>query len=348
MKALANRIALIMSLLILTSVTVTSAQDSTRIRPFHISLITPLGTNGLESWNITNRISINLIAGFSGGLQGVEWAGFANATKGQMNGIQIAGFCNNTFGGANGLEIAGFWNYNQKGLKGMQLSGFANVALDSVDGIQGAGFSNLTVGDTRGIQASGFANVTTGRHTGLQAAGFANVARRLNGVQVGVINIADTVEKGIPIGFLSFVRHGYKVIQVGGNETLYGEISFKTGVRRFYNIFSVGSTFTNNDWKWGWGYGIGTLIPVGKRMDISIEGVSYMIKDDEWFNWEFNSLNRLNIALSYNVTRNIGVYAGGSWNVLVSGNEAFDDWHHHYRNVVSTYPGFMAGVRFGM
>jgi hypothetical protein len=316
MKALANRIALIMSLLILTSVTVTSAQDSTRIRPFHISLITPLGTNGLESWNITNRISINLIAGFSGGLQGVEWAGFANATKGQMNGIQIAGFCNNTFGGANGMEIAGF--------------------------------SNLTVGDTRGIQASGFANVTTGRHTGLQAAGFANVARRLNGVQVGVINIADTVEKGIPIGFLSFVRHGYKVIQVGGNETLYGEISFKTGVRRFYNIFSVGSTFTSNDWKWGWGYGIGTLIPVGKRMDISIEGVSYMIKDDEWFNWEFNSLNRLNIALSYNVTRNIGVYAGGSWNVLVSGNEAFDDWHHHYRNVVSTYPGFMAGVRLGM
>ena len=292
------------------------AQDSVRISPFHISFITPLGTNGLQSWNTVNRISFNLFAGYSGGLKGIEVAGFANALKGDMNGIQLAGFCNNTFGEANGVEIAGYWNYNRHNVKGLQLAGFANV--------------------------------TTGTQTGVQASGFFNYAHRLKGVQVSVVNVADTVEKGIPIGFLSFVKHGYKVIQMGGNETLYGEVSFKTGVRQFYNILSIGATSIHGDLKWGFGYGLGTLIPMGRHFDIGIEAVSYQIMENEWYSPHMNLLNRANLSLCWNLTRTIGIYGGASWNVLVAGNEIDTEYQHHYRSDVSMYPGFNAGLRIGI
>jgi len=379
MKTLARNYAISLALLILASTGVLKSQDSTRISPFHLSFITPLGTNGMESWNTTNLISVNLFAGYSGGLKGVEFGGFANALRGDMNGIQMAGFCNNTFGRANGMEIAGFWNFNRGKINGLQLAGFANVALDTivglqgagyanysrgssngqlsgfanvstgnVSGIQGSGFANITIGDTHGVQASGFANITTGTQKGVQASGFFNYARKLRGVQVGVVNVADTVEKGIPIGFLSFVRNGYKVIQIGGNETLFGEISFKTGVRQFYNILSVGAAVRNNSIKWGFGYGIGTLIPVGRRMDLSVEAVSYQINEDAWYTEHMNLLNRLNLSLSYNITRMLGVYAGGSWNVLVTGNEINWEHPHHWTSEVSMYPGFTAGLRIGL
>ena len=379
MKKIAITFGVSVSLMIIGSVCTVKSQDSIRISPFHISFVTPLGTNGMQSWNTVNRISFNLFAGYSGGLKGVEAAGFANALKGDMEGIQIAGFCNNTFGTANGLEIAGFWNYNQEKVIGCQLSGFANVALDTVEGFQGSGyvnyargasfgqasgfanvstgdvsgfqgsgFANVTVGDTRGVQAAGFANVTTGTQTGVQASGFFNYARKLCGVQLGFINVADTVEKGIPIGFLSFVRNGYRVIQVGGNETLYGEISFKTGVRQFYNIISAGASARNGSVKWGFGYGIGTMIPLGKRLDLSLEAVSYQINEDSWYTDHMNMLNRLNLSLGFNITRTIGVYAGGSWNVWVIGNEIDDEHPHHWRSDVSMHPGFTAGMRIGL
>lgn len=324
------------------------AQDSIRISPFHVSFITPLGTNGLQSWNTVNRISVNLFAGYSAGLKGIEVAGFANVLKGDMNGIQVAGFCNNTFGKANGLEIAGYWNFNKDDVRGMQVSGFANVALDTVDGVQVSGYANVTVGDTKGVQVAGFGNVTTGTQTGVQTSGFFNYAHRLKGVQVGFVNVADTVEKGIPIGFLSFVNHGYKVIQVGGNETLYGEVSFKTGVRQFYNILSVGATALHGDLRWGFGYGLGTLIPLGRRLDLGIEAVSYQILENEWYSPHMNLLNRANLSLCWNMTRTIGIYGGASWNVLVTGNEIDIDHPNHYRSDVSMYPGFNAGLRIGL
>lgn len=348
MTATAKKMAGVFTVLFIGWFSLAHAQDSLRISPFHISFITPLGTNGMQSWNTVNRISMNLFAGYSGGLKGVEMACFANALQGDMDGIQMAGFCNNTLGGASGMEIAGFWNFNKGKVNGLQLSGFANVALDSVDGVQGSGFANVTKGDSKGVQATGFANVTTGTQKGLQASGFFNYARKLRGVQLGVVNVADTVEKGLPIGFLSVVRHGYKVIQIGGNETLYGEISFKTGVRQFYNIFSAGAAARNGGMKWGFGYGIGTLIPVGKRMDLSLEGISYQINEDSWYAGHMNLLNRLNLSLSYSMTRTISAYAGGSWNVWVVGNEIDGGHPHHMASEVSMYPGFNAGIRIGL
>jgi len=63
-------------------------------RTFQFTFITPLGTNGIESENVTNNLSINLLAGYNGGLRGTEFGGFANILKGDMDGAQFAGFSN--------------------------------------------------------------------------------------------------------------------------------------------------------------------------------------------------------------------------------------------------------------
>lgn len=355
---------------------------------FHLSFITPMGTNGLDSWNTTNVVSVNIFAGFSGGLQGIEMAGFANGLKGDMEGIQIAGFCNNTFGEAEGLEIAGFYNYNHKNVKGMQIAGFTNLALGDVEGAQIsgfanhsqgssttqiAGFSNTSMGDKGGMQiagfanfgrgegiggqVAGFANVNTGYIKGIQVAGFVNYAKKITGVQVAPFNIADTLENGIAVGVWSIVKNGYKAIQIGGNESLYGEISFKSGVRRFYNIISVGASMQNNQIKWGWGYGVGTIMGISNRLDLSLEAMTYHLNEDSWWSNNSNLLNRLNLTASYQITDTFSVYAGPAWNVWVTDTRSsspameptFNDWtvfERTYDNSkVSMYPGLNMGVR---
>jgi len=383
-------------------------EEEERTAPLHFSFITPLGTNGLESWNTTNNISFNLLAGFSGGLQGVEFAGFANALKGDMKGVQFAGFCNNTFGNAEGAEIAGFWNYNHKNIKGFQASGFANFTLghvqgfqasgfanyadgasfgqyggfanlstDNVSGVQASGFANVTVGDMKGLQGSGFANVTVGDQLGIQATGFSNIVTRrmkgvqasgffnytkkLSGVQLGVVNYADSVENGIPIGVFSYVKQGYLVLDVGGNESLFGAVSIKTGVRRFYNIFSVGASLRKDRLMWGWGYGIGTQLAIAKKLDLSIEAISYHLNDDSWYTNHLNLLNRANLTVAYHLNSNISVYAGPALNVWVTDVDSDGDpyteapvsdwsiykrtWHYTEVNI---YPGLSAGLRFNL
>jgi hypothetical protein len=382
--------------------------DSARFAPFHLSFITPLGTNGLESWNTTNNFSVNLFAGVSGGLNGVELGGFANGLRGDMKGVQIAGFCNNTFGNAEGAEIAGFWNYNHRNVVGFQASGFANAAIGYVDGfqasgfanyahgtsfgqfsgfanlstdkvygvqasgfanvatanmkgLQGAGFANVAVGDLKGAQASGFANVVTGRTEGLQASGFINYTGSLRGVQIGFINFADTIEGGVPIGFMSFVRDGYLAMEIAGNESILGYISLKTGVKSFYNIISLGASIRNDRLLWGWGYGIGTMMPVTQKLSMSLEAVSYHLNEDRWYSGNINLLNRANLTVSYDLTPGFSVFAGPALNVWVTNVDSdgdpytsvpFDAWtlysRTHHRTEVTIYPGLSAGIRIKM
>ncbi len=74
-------ISTVIILLILTAAKadVELKDDTTIVRPFQISFVTPMGTNGLESGKVTNRISVNLLAGYAGGLEGIEVGGFFNS-----------------------------------------------------------------------------------------------------------------------------------------------------------------------------------------------------------------------------------------------------------------------------
>ncbi|MFC2096622.1 hypothetical protein ACFLQ3_02875 [Bacteroidota bacterium] len=382
-------------------------EDSIETHPFQLTFVTPLGTNGIEAWNVTNNFSVNILAGYNGGLDGVELSGFAGVLKNDMKGTQLSGFGNVVLGNGNGVQLAGEFNYIKGNFTGTQLSGFANitqskskawqissfsnVALGSLDGVQitgfanaaieeiskiqisgfanyskgnGAGqitgFSNVNNGSLKGVQLAGFSNVNTDSLKGVQIAGFSNYTKTLRGVQIAPFNYVDSLEKGLPIGFLSFVQNGYRAFEISTSETLYGIASFKTGTRQFYNILSVGASYRDGKYLWGWGYGIGTLIPLKEEWDLGIELLSYHVNENEWFTEELNLNNKLQITASKKVSENMNVFGGLSFNVNVSetirdnGNafkssitpyDIFDKTYGNDNNV-KMYPGFTAGIRF--
>ncbi len=253
-----------------------STDDSLIVRPFQISFITPMGSNGMESGKIINRVSVNIIAGLSGGTEGVEAAGFINVDKENvkgaqfasfgniigknLNGIQAAGFFNATNGIVEGAQIAGFSNYASDSLKGIQIAGFANMTKSNFRGAQLAGFHNLALKNSRGFQAAGYFNTVHGNLQGTQAGGFANVvtdtlhggqiagyvnyAKNLKGIQVaGYTNIASARMEGIQIsGFFNLARYikGVQISFVNIADTLDGAaFGFLSYSRNGYHKFEL-------------------------------------------------------------------------------------------------------------
>lgn len=351
-----------------------NAQEE-KTRPFQMSFVTPLGTNGLESWNITNKVSINLYAGYNGGLNGFELSGFGGMLKNDMTGTQIAGFGNIVMGKGKGFQGAGFFNYVHNDFKGTQLAGFANAIKGNSNAWQLAGFTNYSKGNTvgqasgfanvndgslKGFQLAGFANVNTDTLKGIQVAGFSNYTKTLKGVQIAPFNYIDSLESGIPIGVFSWVNNGYRTFEISTSETLYGVTSFKTGISKFYNIISIGASYNDNQVYWGWGYGLGSRFELKKEWALAVELLSYHINEDEWFTDAVNMHNKLQLTASKKVSKNIELFGGASWNVNVSklkdsdGDSfkstftPYDTFNETYDNDVNVkmYPGFTAGIRF--
>ncbi len=360
--------------------------------PFQISLIYPLGTNGTESGKISNNFSLNMIAGYCGGLKGLEIAGVSNFNNHNVTGLQIAGFSNINRAEMMGCQISGFCNYNQKtskglliagfsntiidssvssqisgfsnvvigSFKGFQISGFGNYVQDNVLGSQITGFANIALGNTDGFQLAGFTNITTKDLIGAQVSGFFNYAEKIKGFQLGFINYCDSIS-GASIGFLSLVKKGYRIMEINGDESLPVQISVKTGTKKFYNILTVGIKPKISEIDWGWGYGIGTLIYISPRLNLNIDALAYEINYGEWWTNSLNLLNKLKLNVEWKLGKNIGIFGGISYNVLVAGknnNDIFSPhtniapWYSYkYNNNKTTvllYPGFNIGTRISL
>ncbi|MDA3894463.1 MAG: hypothetical protein PF517_22605 [Salinivirgaceae bacterium] len=192
-----------------------SAMDT---MPVQLSFITPIGTNGMQSWNTVNNFSLNMYAGYSGGLDGFEASGFVSVLRGDMKGVQFSGFVNADMGKTKGAQFAGFVNYNKEELEGAQLAGFVNAVTNNTDAIQGAGFVNLVVGELEGAQFAGFVNVATKESKGAQFSGFLNaVTDSLDGFQgTGFVNYAMGSSMGQASGFLNANVGDLKGIQASG------------------------------------------------------------------------------------------------------------------------------------
>ncbi len=202
------------------------------------SIVPALGTDGAASTLYTYHLSLNLLGGYTGGINGLEagsifnlnkgkvrgtqLAGLFNATGGNVTGLQAAGFINKVYGSTKGVQSAGFMNINSDSLKGIQLSGFMNInggafqglqaagiiniEGKSLNGAQYAGFMNINDDSLNGIQAAGFLNIQGGKLSGVQLAGFCNLATHNSDVQAaGFVNVVDTSEVQLA-GFINISR----------------------------------------------------------------------------------------------------------------------------------------------
>lgn len=318
-------------------------------RVMQLTFVHPLGTNGVDGPSVRNNLSLNLFLGVNGGLHGAELggfgnvilrdaqflqaAGFLNFVGGHFTGAQAAGFLNIVDESMNGVQGAGFMNIAGNPVRGVQGAGFMNVASRDVEGVQGAGFMNIASGDVRGAQGAGFMNISgddvwgiqiagfmnvSATVKGMQAAGFINITDRLDGLALGTINIIDSVEAGVPIGFLSIVnKGGYFRGAIWAGEAITATAAIKTGLSRFYNLFGFGVHAYNNQKVYGPMYGIGTRIGLGNRWKMHLEAHYYQLLNNGWNATAFHSLNRFQVGFEWLWGQRIGMTAGLAWNLLI-------------------------------
>lgn len=222
---------------------VDSLSQTPKSEPVQVSFVPPLSTNGKENAHSVNTVSFNILAGYSGGLNGVEVGGIANVEKGNVRGVQVAGTANVVAGDVEGTQVAGYVNINKGNLEGVQVAGFVNVsASDSSNAVQVAGFSNIHRGDYYGVQVSGFANINGGYLIGPQVAGFLNVARGpVSGVQVaGFLNASPGNFDGVQVaGFMNVGAKNVVGVQAAGFMNVAKKDIQGVQVASFMNIGNV-------------------------------------------------------------------------------------------------------------
>lgn len=307
-----------------------------------VTLVPPISTNEELAEKTTNTFSFNILWGRNGGLNGIEIGGFVNTIANNMEGFQLAGVGNQVEGDMQGGQLATIFNHNQGFTKGVQaslfniantgnviqLAGIANIIQGSFDGLQAAIVGNYTKKEANGIQSSGLFNYSEGKANmqfslGLNKAaevkslqvGLVNIAKKVNGRQLGLVNISETTDK-TPFGLFNYVKSGYNKVEVGGNEVTYGTLGYKSGTRKFYNIFQVGSPFTKKIWSLG--YGFGTAFKLKGQQHFHIEYVASHVNENEFWTTELNLLNQFKFNFDWQLRGNSSFFIGPSWNLLAS------------------------------
>ena len=228
---------------------------------FQVSIIPYIGTNWKVTGSVTNRFSLNLLAGYTGGLRGIEVGGLLNVTRNMIKGFQIGGLGNIVGGGGKGWQIGGLFNFDLGKFEGVQVGGLFNYAPDTIAGLQVGGLTNVIKGKIKGIQVSGLANVVTQNCDGWQLAGIANLTLKdtrrvqisglfnfgnnLEGLQLaGLVNIARRQNSGVQVaGLLNYATtlHGLQVGLVNVANTVEKglPIGLFSYVQQGYHIFEL-------------------------------------------------------------------------------------------------------------
>lgn len=274
--------------------------------PYQLSLTPGLGTHGRMASQIVNKVSINLIGGYTAGTNGLEMAGVFNISKHDVQYVQLAGIFNMVSGSVKGVQVAGIHNSVQREVSGVQASGMTNVGKGYLRGAQLAGIGNKAQRGFSGAQLAGVFNISKETTKGVQIALF-NSANHLNGVQIGIINRTVTSE-GFSFGLINLVKYGQSLVSLSTNELTPAQIAWKTGTHKLYVIVSGGMGQFTEPERILVSWGMGTTWPLGKKMTIQLEALQQTrfqgdLKDNA-------SSTRFQIPFNYFITPKFAFFGG--------------------------------------
>jgi hypothetical protein len=246
-------------------------------RPFQISLTPGLSSHGVFSPQVINKASLNVFGGYNAGVNGIEVGGLFNIDKNDSKYIQLAGIFNIVGGTA----------------KGLQLAGVHNRALDTVKGAQLALFTN-----NAGTELSG-----------LQISAIHNEVHKLKGLQIGLVNVADT-STGASIGLINIIGNGFFRVTWSANDLANTNLSLKTGTHMFYSTLDIGDNLSTNNKFYYLGLGVGHDFALNKTLFISTEASYSIANTGQWDDrWE-----RIKLLLNVQISKNISLLTGPTIN----------------------------------
>ncbi|MBK7426359.1 MAG: hypothetical protein IPI60_04615 [Saprospiraceae bacterium] len=205
------------------------------LRGFQASMTPGLSSNLKIAGAVKNKFSLNVLGGYSYGVEFLEIGGLLNMTRRDVSWVQIAGVSNLVGGNVKGTQVAGVYNHTGGNQIGLQIAGAANMVEFHQKGVQIAGAANLSRGDVYGIQIASGLNYTGADNFGWQIAAGANIIQKklkgiqlaagynqcksvyglqlsaglnltdtLNGVQIGLLNLSGT-QKGFQLGLINMI-----------------------------------------------------------------------------------------------------------------------------------------------
>lgn len=266
-----NRYTLIIIISFFTSGLLFSQENEYKNFPAQLSFVYPLSTHGRRSIDYCYNFSLNALMGSTGCIKGAEIGGLINLNKGDMMGFQAGGIGNSTKGNVDGMQAGGIFNMADR-VNGFQVSGIMSKA-NEMKGVQVSGI--VSISESASVSISGIANINQGNLKGIQIGGIYNQTRELRGVQIGLINVSDTNCNSIAIGLINIVKKGfYQELSVSVADYMNIGISYKAGVKHFYNIYSLGMNFIE-DQLWVAGLGFGHITEINKKYSFQPEIICY-------------------------------------------------------------------------
>jgi len=341
-------------------------------RPFQVSLVPGVSTQGQMNSQVINNFSLNIFGGYTAGTNGFEIGGLFNINQKDVKYFQAAGLFNSVGGAVTGFQVAGINNLVQDNtygfqaaginnfvtgkMHGFQVAGIYNHVSDSVKGFQAAGVANFSKEKVSGVQIGGVANISNKEMNGVQIAGVVNYTKKLNGLQIGLINIADT-SAGYSIGLINIIIKGYHKLSFSANEVENVNAAFKTGNSKLYSILKAGLNLSDSNKVYSFGYGLGSELSLNKKKTLSINpelSCQYLYLGS----WDYtNLLNRFDLNFNIKLGKYVSIYGGPSYSVYVTDqNVGFNGYRFpvppssykttKFSDKVTGWFGWNAGINF--
>ncbi|MCF0054421.1 STN and carboxypeptidase regulatory-like domain-containing protein [Dyadobacter sp. CY356] len=266
---------------------------------------------GVQIGGVYNQVLDSLV--------GVQMSGFAGWTKGNLKGVQMAGLYNKVSGNIKGIQVSGGGNVTKGTINGGQISGIFNKSMQAMHGFQISGGVNIANEKVSGPQISGIGNISKKETNGLQLSSMFNYAKNLKGVQIGVVNLADS-SSGYSFGLLNIVKNGKRTVSVYGNEMLPLNIAWKSGSKKLYNILTVGTSVGGSK-AFTFGFGIGREFKINKNLTLHAEIIDHNIYLGTWK--DLPVLYRFQSGLNIKLSKSLSLSAGPAFSMFYSEQKEF-------------------------
>lgn len=294
--------------------------DSLTFSPFQLSLVPVLGTHSLYGSRVVFHASLNVIGGYTGGVDGLEMGGVFNINRTDVRGVQMAGVFNLVGGDVHGVQMGGVANKvkaDVSGLlmagvsnwtgnaKGTQLAGVTNRTKE-MEGLQMAGVLNSAT-ESKGLQMAGVLNHSSGE-TGSQIAGVINIGQKVRGIQLaGVINVADSSD--YPIGLINIIKNGRKSFSLETDESGLAAVTFRSGGRVLYGLVGAGYYLSDRELSYVVEAGIGAHLINNNTFSLDAEALTRSSTD-----FDGHELPRASFSLlpEWRMGTHFGIYVGPS------------------------------------
>jgi len=311
--------------------------------PYQVSLTPGLSSHGMYNSQVINHFSLNLLGGYTAGIQGVELGGIFNIDRNNAGFLQAAGVFNVVGGNLKGIQLAGIYNQVLNNTSGIQIAGLYNKSNNLVSGMQLSMIGN-SADTSRGLQLTGLINYS--KIAGSQFSGLLNIAKKVHGFQFSPVNIADSSD--YPIGIINLIKNGQKSLALSYDDSKFMHLDFRSGGRVLYGLLGTGFSTVNGPYKYAIDLGLGAHIIKYQQFTIDGEFDLQTTTDLVKNTYQTYSIKALP---AYHLTRHFGVFAAPAINLTsgsIDNQIKSSGWVIHQETNNKTMNIFSADIGFGL